>query len=80
MDWLMLIMLTCSEAEGATCDPTFLQRPATWLECEAQARALNSGHSLMTEWQGEMRGIVMSTCVPMSDAMRMGLVQSGGES
>ena len=75
MDWLMMVLLTCAEAEGQTCDPTLLQRPATWLECEEQARALNWGHSLITEWQGEMRGIVMSTCIPMREALAMGLVQ-----
>lgn len=78
MDWLMLILLTCSEAEGTDCEPTMLQRPAEWSECELQARMLERGMSLITEWQGEMRGIVVSTCIPMELAVERGMV-GGGE-
>ena len=39
MDWLMLILLACSDCE----EPTMLQRPATWIECAEQARLLDAG-------------------------------------
>lgn len=80
MDWLMLVLLTCSEAEGADCAPTMLQRPSELIECEEQTRLLDRGYSLVTEWQGEMRGIVMFTCIPMREALAMGLVQGEGGS
>ncbi len=80
MDWLMLIMLTCSEAEGSECPPTFLQRPSSWTECEEQARIIERGYSLITEWQGGMRGIAMSTCIPMSEAIEIGIVAVEGGS
>lgn len=70
MDWLMLILLACSDCE----EQTMLQRPATLAECAEQARLLDAGYSLLTEWQGEMRGIAASTCIPMDEARAAGLV------
>jgi hypothetical protein len=62
MDWLMLILLTCSE--GSDCEPEMLQRPAEWIECEEQARVLEAGFRLVTEWQGEMRGLQRAHASP----------------
>lgn len=38
-----------------------LQSPSELIECEEQSRLLDRGYSLVTEWQGEMRRIAMST-------------------
>jgi hypothetical protein len=76
MDWLMLVLLTCTE--GSDCEPEMLQRPAEWTECEEQSRVLEAGYRLVTEWQGEMRGIAASTCIPMEIAVERGMV-GGGE-
>lgn len=74
MDWLMLILLACSDCE----EPTMLQRPAEWVECSEQARMLEAGVTLVTEWQGEMRAIIASTCIPMDEARAAGLVAEAG--
>ncbi len=78
MDWLMLVLLACGEAPCE--EPTLLQRPATEIECTEQARLLDAGRRLLTEWQGEMRAIIVSTCIPMEDARGMGLVEAGAGS
>ena len=72
MDWLMLVLLACSEADCE--EQTLLQRPATEIECTEQARVLDAGFQLMTEWQGVMRTIIVSTCIPMEDTRAQGLV------
>jgi len=67
MDWLMLILLQCSDCE----EPTMLQRPATWIECSEQAR-------ILTEWEGVLRPMAASTCIPMDEARAAGLVAEAG--
>lgn len=74
MDWLMLILRSCSDCE----EPTMLQRPATWIECAEQARLLDAGYSLLTEWDGVLRPIAASTCIPMDEARAAGLVAEAG--
>lgn len=76
MDWLMLILLACEHP--GPCEETMLQRPSTWIECAEQARALDAGYTLLTEWEGVHRTIIVSTCIPMADALQAGLVAEAG--
>ncbi len=80
MDYLMLVILACSASEPQCEEPTSLMRPSSHVECLEQDRVLSSGYRLMTVWQGEMREIVVSACIPMADAVGMGMVAPGAGS
>lgn len=70
MDWLMLILIQCSDCE----EQTMLMRPASAIECAEQERMLEAGYNLLTEWEGVLRPIAASTCIPMDEARAAGLV------
>jgi len=75
MDWLMLVILACS---SDPCEPQMLMRPSSWEDCAEQARLVDSGETVMTEWEGELRPIVVTTCIPMAEAIAQGLVAEAG--
>ena len=79
MDYLMLVLLACSDG-SLDCEPEALFRPSTLIECTEQDRMLSSGYALLTEWAGETRQIIVSSCIPMDDARAMGLITGGAGS